>query len=257
MTFRRAAFRHPIAILARAGKPAKLLAVVAATALLALSSGGLSVKAYACISGYCHWYVTAGSGYGTTGGTAAYTLIWSSFYVDKSASGFADEAVWLVNYQSSGANFSDSLEAGIYSGLGNNIPWTTAVLPYDTYSNGNGEHDVNDPQSHGARVWMALGYASQFGQGCGSCMEVGSYYESIDGGKYNVQTPRWNYSQGEVGGVPPQNTDMCGGYDTLDMQFESGTSGSWYNWGYLNLLEVDSPYGGGAVQPNVYDCGGS
>ncbi|MDA8397117.1 MAG: hypothetical protein M0Z29_04575 [Actinomycetota bacterium] len=206
---------------------------------------------------YCHWYAEGASGYGNSvTGTGADTTVWSHYSEDKTDSGFTDQAAWLENWNGA-PNSSQSLEGGFYSGLGNNIPWTNGVLPYDTYSNGYGEHDVNDPLSLGTGVWIAVSICN----GCGgSLMQVGSYVEAIDGGRYQISTPRYNYSQAEVGGQTPNEYGdnnptswICGGSgDNMSMYW--GSSG-WNEWGFVNTY-VDSPYQVSSNGKSVWSCSG-
>lgn len=91
-------------------------------------------------------------------------------------------------------------------------------------------------------------------------MQVGSYVEAIDGGRYQISTPRYNYSQAEVGGQTPNEYGdnnptswICGGSgDNMSMYW--GSSG-WNEWGFVNTY-VDSPYQVSSNGKSVWSCSG-
>lgn len=211
-----------------------------------------------CANSYCHWYVRADFTYQSAAtGDGASTWVWSQWSADHYDSGFADVATWLENWNGI-PNDLQSIEGGYYTGFGRNIPWTNSTLPYDTYSNGTGEHDVNTPLTAGAAIWMAVAICA----GCGgSIMQVGSYVEAIDGGAYQIASPRYMFAQAEVGGHVPNHwghntpaTWMCGG-DGIQLNMEWG-NGSWQSWDRTTYFQVDAPYVGHTNTIAQWDCSG-
>jgi len=103
--------------------------------------------------------------------TMSYSGVRSQVEVLKALTGCHDVREigrwWRVNRESwrlwcdeaggvSAASTSSSLEAGFYSGFGNNIGWTDSMLPYSTYSDGSGEYDIMSPLTPGKYIWIEV-----------------------------------------------------------------------------------------------------
>lgn len=234
---------------------------IGASAVILFAGLGANLGAPAvALAGSCpntstYWYSKAVSGTGSTVlGTGAYTTTWSSWSVDHAQFGgtgaFSDEGQWVT-----GTYLSSSLEAGFYSGYGNNIAWTDSILPYSTYSNGSGEVDINSALPASTYIWVAVASYDTNVPGSVSYMSVGGNYSQIAGGSYMVSPPRQNFAQGEIGHSTSATSWMGGGSGESFSQYWLDTSGSWNSWGSHSDCN-NSPYWVSAGGANQWSNGG-
>ena len=213
--------------------------IVLLCVLAVCGSAALADTAFACSDAHAESF----SGQGSSAGTWGTTSTWSGWY--STNPGFSNEASWIGNPAN---GYSSSIEGGFYTGSGANGTWTQGIVPYWTINNGNSEHDfLNNPLDAGMPISINVMSAAG-SQPSALVMTDGQYGTqtfTVNGGGMSVPTPRQNFAQGEAWTCsgPPDST-MGGGSagSTLQMTYELGATGTFYDWGFQNLLKPPAPY---------------
>jgi hypothetical protein len=192
-------------------------------------------------TGTGHYYAASNSGGGTTTATQYHTTTWTSWSVPNNGVNFSNEAVWLGQ----SGNNANSIEVGFYSGLGNNVAWTNGMLPYYTYSNGNGEYDAaGSPVPSGANLYVYAQTGLNGHHATGKLTQIGGAFAvTLDIGNYVVNTPRQNFMQGEI--YNNSSVWMGGGSEQFNMAWQDVANypnGTWFAWSSMNGLCADNPY---------------
>lgn len=138
-------------------------------------------------------------------------------------------------------SFPTAIEAGFYSGYGEEIQWTNSMLPYSAYGNGLFEHDINSPLTPNKYIWIEVESHDNTIPWSSSSATVDTLQWTIYGGTYGVGLPRRRQAQGEIGHTTAATSWMGGGSGESFAEYWLDTSGIWHNWTSMAVCN-DSPY---------------